>query len=759
MNRLQKLICLLLGLALCLGLSAALSESQVNQEVYALVPCEGGQIKLLSTMILNEWESYDCYLFLPAFAQNADVEYWANGQPFQPQWEAGEEEGTTVCQLPDGSTVYCMCSENLRTLFLYSDDPENQGRLWLEDCEEHERSITGSMALVDADGMVDHAGDVKKLRGRGNSTWPREKKPYQMNLADKADLLNVGEKSRKWVLLADAMDKSLLHNRITFDLGLELGLEETSHSEHIDLYFDGEYRGTYLLCEKVEIGEGRVEETDYEKIIEKWSEKAGQDLDALSIAQGQNGYGQNIWYIDGLEAPDDPGAGAYLLELDNRDEVQCSFNLSNGLRFILKNPEYASENMVSYVSQRLQEALNTLQNGGVNPDTGRTLEEDFDVDSFARTALIHELAYNLDGFTLSSSFFVLPAGSQTFRAGPLWDFDLAWRERANGYNENGVGTKNHSGWLAEMYSVEAFAQRLAEIYEQELYPLLQNVLLGDGEGRYLKSLTAYDQEIAASRRMNDRLYPADQNERLVYGADGEQDVEVLRTFIAGRSQWMNEFLQTLLDCEKAQPAAVDLMALTWATHMEDTFVLSVQPWSKAQVVEYTLEQVSEATEEEYAVWRLKAVLAPGEEQSFAPDVYVLLNSQSVSAALQEDGTLLVDCLLNDLSYRPVDYDGDDVGLVFDYDWYVKNHPALAEKFDYDQYALLEDFFMEGVYEGRQGNRYFRPKLVAEGRPDVYDMLGETWEMYYWDFMDYGWEDGWVLNYGSAAFRPTVKEEP
>lgn len=119
----------------------------------------------------------------------------------------------------------------------------------------------------------------------------------------------------------------------------------------------------------------------------------------------------------------------------------------------------------------------------------------------------------------------------------------------------------------------------------------------------------------------------------------------------------------------------------------------------------------------------------------------------------------MDCLLNDLSYRPVDYDGDDVGLVFDYDWYVKNHPALAEKFDYDQYALLEDFFMEGVYEGRQGNRYFRPKLVAEACPDVYDMLGETWELYYWDFMDYGWEDGWVLNYGSAAFRPTVKEEP
>lgn len=654
-----------------------------------------------------------------------------------------------------------MQSENLRTLLLYSDDPETQGRLWLEDCEHHERSISGSMALVDTEGGVSYAGDIKKLRGRGNTTWGKAhpKRPYQMNLADKADLLNVGEKSRKWILLADAMDKSLLHNRLAFDLGLEMGLSETSHSEHVDLYFDGEYRGTYLLCEKVEIGEGRVEEQDYDKIIEKWSEKAGQNPESLSTAQGQDSYGQTIRYMDGLMAPDDPAAGAYLLELDAWDGEPCSFLLDGSMNIALKSPEYASRDMVCYVSQRMAEALQTLQNGGVNPDTGRTMDMDFDVDSFVRTALITELSYNLDSFTYSSSFFVLPAGSQTFRAGPMWDFDLAWREMCNGDNTDAIGTKNHSGWMAQMYSVEAFARQMQQVYQQELYPLVQNVLLGDGEGTYLKSLTAYNQEISASRRMNDRLYPADENERLLYGADGEHDVEVLRTFIARRSQWMNEFLQTLLDCEKPRPAAVDLLAQAQATCMEETFSLSVQPWSGAELVEYTLEQETEATEAEYAAWRLKAVLSPGEGQSFDPQVYVLLNSQPASATLQEDGSLLVDCLLNDLSYRPLDYDGDDVGLVFNYDWYIKKNPALAEEYEYDQYALLEDFFMDAAYEGSRGNWFFRPELVAMAHADIYNMLGNTWELYYWDYIDYGCEDGWINNFGTSAFRPTVKEEP
>lgn len=106
MTRLQKQLCLLLGLALCLCLSAALCENQVNEEVYALVSCEGGQLKLFSTMVENEWETFDCYLFLPAFAQNADVEYWANGQPFQPQWEATEEDGVMSCQILGGYSLW-----------------------------------------------------------------------------------------------------------------------------------------------------------------------------------------------------------------------------------------------------------------------------------------------------------------------------------------------------------------------------------------------------------------------------------------------------------------------------------------------------------------------------------------------------------------------------------------------------------------------------------------------------------------------------
>ena len=94
--------------------------------------------------------------------------------------------------------------------------------------------------------------------------------------------------------------------------------------------------------------------------------------------------------------------GTYLLEMEDAAYTlsdRCWFYLGDGSLIALKNPENASENMVRYVSGRLEEARQTLVNGGVNPDNGRTLHDDFDVEAFARNLLVQELAYSADGYT------------------------------------------------------------------------------------------------------------------------------------------------------------------------------------------------------------------------------------------------------------------------------------------------------------------------------------------------------------------------
>ena len=115
-----------------------------------------------------------------------------------------------------------------------------------------------------------------------------------------------------------------------------------------------------------------------------------------------NRYGNTYTFIEGVGEKEEPGAGSFLLELENPNYTltdRCWFETGNGAVLASKSPENASESMMRYVSERLESALRTLQNGGVNPENGRTTAEEFDLDSFARLALIGKLAYNIDALT------------------------------------------------------------------------------------------------------------------------------------------------------------------------------------------------------------------------------------------------------------------------------------------------------------------------------------------------------------------------
>lgn len=98
-------------------------------------------------------------------------------------------------------------------------------------------------------GMIDVSGGI---RLRGNSTAEGPKKPYRIRFEQKQSLFGL-EKARSWVLLAEYLDPSCLHNYAAMYLGAasdELSFTPTIH--HVNLYLDGEYMGLYSLCEQVQ---------------------------------------------------------------------------------------------------------------------------------------------------------------------------------------------------------------------------------------------------------------------------------------------------------------------------------------------------------------------------------------------------------------------------------------------------------------------------------------------------------------------------
>ena len=98
-----------------------------------------------------------------------------------------------------------------------------------------------------------------KIRYRGNSSLMFKKRPYQINFESKTKVLNMNAKARKWSLLSNFMDKSLLRNMISFKISEMIGLKYSVQCENVDMIFNGVYDGTYMICDRVEKGKNRVE--------------------------------------------------------------------------------------------------------------------------------------------------------------------------------------------------------------------------------------------------------------------------------------------------------------------------------------------------------------------------------------------------------------------------------------------------------------------------------------------------------------------
>lgn len=156
---------------------------------------------------------------------------------------------------------------------IYFNIDESEGTIAeMNGSSDHSAECYGNMTMTVPDNYTcEYTGKKAKggtyqleyIRGRGNSTWGVDKKPYKIKLDKKADLLGMG-KNKHWVLLANYYDNSLLRNKITYWLGSQLNMPFTPKSEPVDVVMNGEYYGSYFLCEHVRVGKTRVNIDDLE---------------------------------------------------------------------------------------------------------------------------------------------------------------------------------------------------------------------------------------------------------------------------------------------------------------------------------------------------------------------------------------------------------------------------------------------------------------------------------------------------------------
>lgn len=346
-------------------------------------------------------------------------------------------------------------------------------------------SESGKILIMDSRGRSYFEGIIDEIHCRGNSSFDKtEKKSYTISLNKSIDLFEMG-KAKKWLLIANAFDDTLVRNASAFFIAELLKLPYTPKFQYVDVYINGNFVGNYLLSEKVEIGKNRVNIRNLEKEVVSLNKNCNlADTDFFMEQQGRL-FSPKGYHIE--KEPEDI-SGGYLLELETSDRygLEASGFLTSRMQpVVFASPKYASYNQVSYIAGLYQDFEDAVFSAdGSNPYTGKMYYEYIDVDSFARKYLLEELVKNLDAsFTSQYIYKYDDSISSKFYAGPCWDYDKSIA--ASGITEDGINLNDPKGlyaavqekesdiWYA-LYQHKDFRKTVAAIFFKELEPHLKN---------------------------------------------------------------------------------------------------------------------------------------------------------------------------------------------------------------------------------------------------------------------------------------------
>lgn len=425
-------------LTVCLLVSCALLPASAEDAAPELsVTAFAGNTATETKWFPSPTEKNAYYLFLPAGADPSALQVSFSGTETIAVGDTVLHSGdTTDVFVPggvytletDGGAVLLtvLQSQTLPAVYITT---ESGSLDYIHESKEHKEKGTFT-AFENGEAVLD-VTELSSVKGRGNSTWSLgRKKPYNIKFEKKTDLFGMG-KAKKWSLLANDFDTSLLRNSVALTLAKLLGLPFTPEFKAVDLYMNGEYQGNYLICESVEVNSERVDIADLEDANEEAN--PGTDVEAgkqtgtgmFGAVEGYHVNGSRKW----IGMPRDPEdiSGGYLIEeeLPSRyDQELCGFVTDYGQTVILKSPEYASQAEVNYIADVYQKVEDAIRaSDGRNTD-GQHYTELLDLPSLIGMYLLSEFTMNRDAGR-SSTYFYKQAGESILFTGPAWDFDLS----------------------------------------------------------------------------------------------------------------------------------------------------------------------------------------------------------------------------------------------------------------------------------------------------------------------------------------------
>lgn len=268
---------------------------------------------------------------------------------------------------------------------------ETQGGAAITNKEDY---IVSRVSIHDAANSSNNIDEVTAgVRGRGNTTWSYDKKPYRIKLDKKASVFGL-EAAKNWVLLANWQDPTFMMNTVAFELSRRLGMAFTPTPTHVELFLNGAYKGSYVLCEHMQVADGCVEIDEFDDV---------------------------------------------LLELDSYFDEDNKFE-SDAIKMpvMIKSPEFegmtteereAAIKAIKADYERMEEAVMAMSGW----------KEYMDAASFINYLIVYEITRNTELEWPKSTYLHKKAGEK-WVWGPVWDFDWAYGYTGGGQNYWSSGT-------------------------------------------------------------------------------------------------------------------------------------------------------------------------------------------------------------------------------------------------------------------------------------------------------------------------------
>lgn len=287
--------------------------------------------------------------------------------------------------------------------------PVNSKSTWVE---------RSSMTIYQPDGTISYQSgtDYMNIRGRGNSTWSYNKKPYNIKLNTRTSILGM-PKHKRWCLLANYIDRTLMRNAVAFELAKMTSMDWTPNGRFVELILNGKPLGNYYLCEAIRIDKNRV------------------NINEMSVNDIQG---------EAIE-------GGYLLELDSYYDATWKFKTSYySMPVNVKQPdddEFNSQQL-AYIKSYYNAGEKQLYNGSVSG-----FAEYFDMNTLIDWYLLNEAIYNSELNHPKSSYMHKDKGGK-LHMGPAWDHD--WGT----FTPHSSLKNNNSMWFGALYQHREFREML-----------------------------------------------------------------------------------------------------------------------------------------------------------------------------------------------------------------------------------------------------------------------------------------------------------